>query len=194
MSAKSVWREAAVAEALPWNVDILLISGGMKGVTAGSTVSAGAGGAYSQTNYSISLLGSVTSGITEGKGKAIISAQGYRYWPNAVNRRRIPQAFYNKVRAKLAPAIKPELEQKRESVELQVSVAPTKPVPVRRVRSVSPPVRKPEPVREQEPVRQKQPVRQQQPQRQPQGLVVSRELFEMADFTDNEQIAFLTVK
>src|SRR4030066_72155 len=39
---------AAVAEAIPWDVDILLISGGMKGVTVGSNLSfPGAAGAYS---------------------------------------------------------------------------------------------------------------------------------------------------
>jgi len=47
--------DAAVAETLPWDVDILLISGGMKGVTVGSSQSfPGAAGGYSQTNYSVS--------------------------------------------------------------------------------------------------------------------------------------------
>jgi len=87
---------------LPWDVDILLISGGMKGVTVGSNTSfPGAAGAYSQANYSISLLGSASSGITEGKGKALLSAEGYRFWPQAVRRRRIPQAFYEKIRAQV---------------------------------------------------------------------------------------------
>ena len=96
--------DAAVAETLPWDVDILLISGGMKGVTVGSNTSfPGAAGAYSQANYSISLLGSASSGITEGKGKALLSAEGYRFWPQAVQRRRIPQAFYSKIRAQLIP-------------------------------------------------------------------------------------------
>jgi len=95
---------AAVAETLPWDVDILLISGGMKGVTVGSNLSfPGAAGAYSQANYSISLFGSVSSGITEGKGKALVSAEAYRFWPQAANSRRIPQAFYDRVRAQLAP-------------------------------------------------------------------------------------------
>jgi len=96
--------DAAVAETLPWDVDILLISGGMKGVTIGSNTSfPGAAGAYSQANYSISLLGSASSGITEGKGKALLSAEGYRFWPQAVQSRRIPQAFYEKIRAQLIP-------------------------------------------------------------------------------------------
>jgi hypothetical protein len=95
---------AAVAETLPWDVDILLISGGMKGVTVGSNLSfPGAAGAYSQANYSISLFGSVSSGITEGKGKALVSAEAYRFWPQAVDSRRIPHAFYDRIRAQLMP-------------------------------------------------------------------------------------------
>jgi hypothetical protein len=99
-----------VAEALPWDVDILLISGGMKGVTVGSNIAfPGAGGAYSQSNYSISLFGAVSSGITEGKGKAIVSAAGYRYCPALAKRRRIPKAFYEKFHAKFykRPAQRP---------------------------------------------------------------------------------------
>ena len=109
--------DAAVAEALPWDVDILLISGGMKGVTVGSNLSfPGAAGAYSQANYSISLFGSVSSGITEGKGKATLSAQGYRFWPKAAQRRRIPQAFYNRIRAQLAPRLTGPTAQRQSSV------------------------------------------------------------------------------
>lgn len=94
--------DAAVAEALPWDVDVLLISGGMKGVTVGSNISfPGAAGGYSQTNYSLSLFGAVSSGITEGKGKAMVSAEGYRYWPQALIKRRIPKAFYDRIHAKL---------------------------------------------------------------------------------------------
>jgi hypothetical protein len=86
--------DAAVAEALPWDVDVLLISGGMKGVTVGSNVSfPGAAGAYSQTNYSVSLLGSVSSGMTEGKGKAVV------FWPDLADRKRIPESFYESIRA-----------------------------------------------------------------------------------------------
>jgi len=93
--------DAAVAEALPWDVDILLISGGMKGVTVGSNISfPGAAGGYSQTNYSLSLFGSVSSGITEGKGKALVSAEGYRYWPQALIKRRIPKALYDRIHVK----------------------------------------------------------------------------------------------
>jgi len=91
--------DAAVAETLPWDVDILLVSGGMKGVTIGSNVTfPAAGGAYTQLNYSLSLLGGLSSGITEGKGKALVSAEGYRYWPEVVYKRRIPEYFYDRIR------------------------------------------------------------------------------------------------
>ncbi|MFC1636273.1 hypothetical protein ACFL5Z_15690, partial [Planctomycetota bacterium] len=100
--------DAAVAEALPWDVDVLLVSGGMKGVTVGSNIAfPGAAGGYSQANYSLSLLGSVSSGITEGKGKAVVSAAGYRFWPDLANRRRIPQSFYDSIRAQVVSQSRP---------------------------------------------------------------------------------------
>ena len=129
--------DAAVAEALPWNVDILLISGGMKGVTVGSNLSfPGAGGAYSQSNYSISMFGAVSSGITEGKGKAVVSAAGYRYCPALVNRRRIPKAFYEKFHAKFykgpaqEPAEKPVYIPAQEPKQIPVHEFGLVPVPV----------------------------------------------------------------
>jgi len=101
--------DAAVAEALPWDVDILLISGGMKGVTIGSsTAFPGAAGGYSQPNYSLSLIGSMSRGITESKGKALVSADGYRYWPEALIKRRIPKALYDRLHVKATPRPKPE--------------------------------------------------------------------------------------
>ncbi|MHC4168062.1 MAG: hypothetical protein ACYSWQ_13980 [Planctomycetota bacterium] len=97
--------DAAVAETLPWNVDILLISGGMKGVTVGSTAAfPGVGGAYSQSNYAISMFGSASSGVTEGKGKATLSAEGYRFSPDALNKRQIPESFYRRIRASVSAA------------------------------------------------------------------------------------------
>jgi len=117
--------DAAIAETLPWDVDILLISGGMKGVTVGSNLSfPGAAGAYSQANYSVSLFGSVSSGITEGKGKAILSAQGYRFWPKAAQRRRIPQAFYDRIRAQLSPRLTEPTVQRQSSVGAVRQAAP----------------------------------------------------------------------
>jgi len=93
--------DAAVAEALPWDVDILLISGGMKGVTVGTNISfPGSSLGYSHTSYSLSLMGSASTGITEGKGKAMVSAEGYRFWPQALIKRRIPKTFYDRIHAK----------------------------------------------------------------------------------------------
>jgi hypothetical protein len=122
--------DAAVAEALPWNVDILLVSGGMRGVTVGSNLSfPGAGGGYSQANYSVSLFGSASSGITEGKGKAVVSATGYRYWPDAVRRRKIPQSFYNRIHASYKPAPQPrpaeQVRPRQESTPPEVREAPS---------------------------------------------------------------------
>jgi len=36
-----------------------------------------------------------------------VSAEGYRFWPKAVSRRRIPQAFYNRIRAQITPVSAP---------------------------------------------------------------------------------------
>jgi len=91
--------KAAVAEALLWDTDILLVSGGMKGVTVGENFtfpSAAAG--YSQVNYSLSLGGAKATGITEGKGKAVLSADAYRFCPGKMERRRIPESLYERIR------------------------------------------------------------------------------------------------
>jgi hypothetical protein len=96
--------KAAVAEALPWDVDILLVSGGMKGVTVGSNLTFPAGAAgYSQANYSLSLFGAAATGITEGKGKAVVSGEAYRFAPRMMERRRIPEALYERIRSRFAP-------------------------------------------------------------------------------------------
>ena len=103
--------EAAIAEALPWDVDLMLISGGMKGITVGSsTTFPAAAGAYSQTNYSLSLLGGNSTGITEGKGEAMVSAECYRYYPKAARRRTIPESFYYKLHAKAAVPTNTDVE------------------------------------------------------------------------------------
>lgn len=96
--------KAAVAEALLWDTDVLLVSGGMKGVTVGSNVtfpSAAAG--YSQVNYSLSLFGAKATGITEGRGKAVLSADAYRFNPGKIDRRRIPESLYDRIRARPQP-------------------------------------------------------------------------------------------
>lgn len=99
--------KAAVTEALLWDVDILLVSGGMKGVTTGSNVtfpSAAAG--YSQVNYSLSLFGARANGITEGKGKAVLSAEAYRFNPRMLERRQIPAALYDRIRFRPMPVMR----------------------------------------------------------------------------------------
>jgi hypothetical protein len=92
---------ATIAETIPWDVDLMIISGGMKGITVGSTVSfPSASGAYSQLNYSVSMFGGVSNGISEGKGKAEVSAECYKYQPWAIEKRAIPQSFYDKIHTK----------------------------------------------------------------------------------------------
>ena len=198
--------EAAVAEALPWDVDILLISGGMKGVTVGSNLSfPGAGGAYSQTNYSISMFGSVSSGITEGKGKALVSAAAYRYCPAAANRRRIPQAFYDRIQAKVLPVQKTqefvqkiippvetetfvEAPQEKQSLTIQEQYLETneeqfnvflEDVPRAPGKKTLTPLEKQKP----RVIIKKRP-----------GVKVSRELLEMAGFPEHQQIYNLMIK
>ena len=152
---------AAVAETLPWDVDILLISGGMKGVTVGSNISfPGAAGAYSQANYSISLFGSVSSGITEGKGKAMLSAEGYRFWPKAVQHRKIPQAFYDKIRAQLIPG------------QSDMRLTEPRQNGVGAAAHAAPPAGK----------------------KQAPGVEISQELYDLAEFNENQRIENLTIK
>lgn len=129
---------AAVAEALPWDVDILLISGGMKGVTVGATTSMSAGGGYSQTNYSLSLFGGKTTGVTEGKGEAVMSATAYRYCPEMIARHRIPESLYERIRvrpqtvaSKSTPAptpVAPTMQRKAVTAKVTVPVASDEPV------------------------------------------------------------------
>jgi hypothetical protein len=203
--------DAAVAEALPWDVDILLISGGMKGVTVGSNLSfPGAGGAYSQTNYSISMFGAVSNGITEGKGKAVVSAAGYRYCPAAAYRRRIPQAFYDRFQAKvmsaqqseeLAQQIHPP-RQTEEYLEIPDEIPEEKP-------SVT--IQEQYPEIDEEPLavtledvpadltKEKCTTTTKErptaiPRKKRPGVRVSRELLEMAGFTEHQQIYNLMIK
>ena len=92
---------AAIAEALPWDVDILLISGGMKGVTVGSNSAyPNASMGYSQLNYSLSLGGSHAKGVTEGKGKPVLSAEAFRFSPRMGRKQRLPRQFYNRLVAR----------------------------------------------------------------------------------------------
>lgn len=96
---------AAVVETLLWDVDILLISGGMKGVTVGSNLTFPSGSmGYSQVNYSLSLLGGSSKGVTEGKAKPVMGAEAYRYCPRLANKRRVPSLFYEKMKARYGAA------------------------------------------------------------------------------------------
>jgi len=163
--------DAAVAEALPWDVDILLISGGMKGVSVGSTTSfPGSAFGYGQVNYSVSLFGGYSNGITEGKGKAMVSAEGYRYWPEAIYRRSIPKCLYDKIR------VRPQAVQQTGQAVQEVSAATAKParapiVTTKTTEHVADPTAKDESP----------------------GVKVSRELFEMAGFQQGQQVQNLTI-
>jgi len=199
--------DAAVAEALPWDVDILLISGGMKGVTVGSNLAfPGAGGAYSQSNYSISMFGAVSSGITEGKGKAVVSAAGYRYSPALARRRRIPKAFYEKFHAKLQlvqkstevvrqalPLPKKEVYQ---AIEEETCPVTPKEVPPAAQKEVCPAPKKevcPAPKKETVPAAAKE-KRPAAPRKKYPGVRVSQELFDMAGFDEHQQVHHVTIK
>jgi len=186
--------DAVVAEALPWDVDILLISGGMKGVTVGSnTAFPGGGGAYSRNNYAFSLVGSVSSGITEGKGKAMVSAEGYRFSPQSLNRRRIPDSFYERIRAEISvapPATRRSMERAqtttprttrtRRQQYSQVEMAPSAPISsskraiIRASASQKPPT--PE------------------TKKNVAGVEVSRRLWEVADFDDDELVEYVIIR
>jgi len=162
--------DAAVAETLPWDVDILLVSGGMKGVTIGSNTSfPGAAFGYSQVNYSVSLFGGYSSGITEGKGKALVSAEGYRYWPEATFRRGIPKCLYDKIR------VRPQAVQQTGQNVPEVSAATAKPGRAPSVTQTAEHVAEPT-VKDTSP-----------------GIKVSRELFEMAGFQQGQQVQNLTI-
>jgi len=102
---------AAIAEALPWNVDILLVSGGMKGVTVGSNSAyPNASMGYSQLNYSLSLGGSHAKGVTEGKGKPVLSAEAFRFSPRMGRKQRLPRQFYSRLVARYAKAQEKSLQ------------------------------------------------------------------------------------
>ena len=197
--------DAAVAEALPWNVDILLISGGMKGVTVGSNLSfPGAGGAYSQSNYSISMFGAVSSGITEGKGKAVVSAAGYRYCPALVNRRRIPKAFYEKFHAKFykgpaqEPAEKPVYIPAQEPKQIPVHEFGLVPVPVikKPVSEQKEPQSKvsPEGAEEAEEAKEATATFPAKRRRYIPGVEVSQQLYDMAGFGLHQRVQNVKIK
>ena len=87
--------DCMVREALRWDVDIVLVSGGMKGIPAGSTNSDGGAGVGGQPNYSFSVFGANSKGVTEPKGKAMVSGEGYRLDPKLVAKRGIKVGRYS---------------------------------------------------------------------------------------------------
>jgi hypothetical protein len=205
------WDQAykgAVAEALLWDVDILLISGGMKGVTTGTNVtSPSAAAGYSQANYSLSLLGAKAKGITEGKGKAMLSAEAYRYCPQMIERRRIPAAIYDRIRCRpwptsasgMVPApaqpetaepARPEaFEPARDSAnQAQQSSVPTwSPASAAVVARVCTSAAAPSSV----PARRIEPRR---PAYNGPGITVSRELFNKAGFPNDQQVGYVNIR
>jgi len=117
--------KAAVTEALLWDVDILLVSGGMKGVTVGeNTTFPSAAAGYGQANYSLSLFGAAAKGITEGKGKAVLGVEAYRYNPERLARRRIPASLYERIRVRPIPVSAVQNGQPMPAVPGGVSAAP----------------------------------------------------------------------
>jgi len=89
-------------------VDVLLVSGGMKGVTVGSNTSfPTVGVGYSQPLYSLSMFGGSAKGVTEGKGEAVVSASGYRYSPSLLQRRRVPESLFERIRRPVPVATTP---------------------------------------------------------------------------------------
>jgi len=194
-TAKRNWDHvynAAIAEALPWDVDILLISGGMKGVTVGSTTSLSGGGGYSQTNYSLSVFPGKSKGITEGKGEAVLSATGYRFCPEMLQRRRIPEALYDRIRVRpqVAAAPVPAAAPRRP-----VAVAPA-PAPAK-APAAAPAAKVTRPVVAQSMLSEDQEEHVEVPQpdaRRTTGIGVSRELYNMAGFAPGQAVNNVVLK
>jgi hypothetical protein len=160
--------KAAIAETLPWDVDMIIISGGMKGITVGSNFSfPTAAGAYSQLNYSVSLFGGASNGITEGKGVAMVSAECYRYQPRAIQRRAIPKSFYDKIHAKATA--KQTKDTENHNVETEVAKGRS-------------PQATPVLPKDKEQIKQRP------------GIEISRELYEMAGFGPQHQIEYTVIK
>ena len=172
---------AAIAEVLPWNVDILLISGGMKGVTVGQNVSfPSAAFGYSQTNYSLSLTGGMAKGVTEGKGKPVLSAEAFRYCPELLNRQSLPREFYKSLELR---AKQQELLEKQQARALEA--------------------RRQQLLRQQQQWQQFQQMQQRQGMYQPtsnpmqpcssttQGVDVNPELYDMAGVNQGQQLDYV---
>jgi len=215
--------KAAVAEALLWDVDILLVSGGMKGVTTGTNVtfpSAAVG--YSQASYSLSLLGSKAKGITEGKGKAVLSAEAYRYNLETIERRRIPAAIYDRIRSRPwptsagdplpAPALPQtagcaysEVADEASDFAAQAARAPQASSP--RFRAGTPSTQTSQaaqpsaaawsPTAAAAVVPRSAPARRVEPRRpayEGPGITMSRELYDLAGFPNDQQVGYVNIR
>ncbi len=171
--------DAAVAEALPWDVDILLISGGMKGVTVGSNLTLPTlGMGYSQTNYSLSAGAGFATGITEGKGKAILSASAYRFDPELMVRRRIPTTLYERIRVRPKAAA----AQSAPGAPTTTAAATTTP-PVVGTTAAARPAATPRPMAPEAVVKPKGP-----------GIEISSELYQMAGFTSSQAVDNVAIR
>ena len=97
---------AAIVETLPWDVDILLISGGMKGVTVGSNLYVPQCGHGLQPGELLAVAdGRIRQGHHRGQRQARHGRRGaYRYCPRLVNKRRVPTLFYEKMKARYGMA------------------------------------------------------------------------------------------
>ena len=188
--------KAAVAEALLWDVDILLVSGGMKGVTTGSnTTFPSAGAGYSQVNYSLSLLAGKAKGITEGKGKAILSAEAYRFSPQTIERRRIPAALYDRIRLRPLPAAMSEpapapaaVETPEPPVDSSRQAAARVPAPAR---ASAPDLASAAPAPCPAPAHRAQ---TRPPAHKGPGITMSRELYNMAGFPNDQEVGFVSIR
>jgi hypothetical protein len=178
--------DAAVAEALMWDVDVLLVSGGMKGVTVGSsTAFPTAGFGYSQTNYSISLFGGGSKGITEGKGKALLSGDGYRFWPKAAGSRQIPPMLYDRIRATPAAMQQAAAPAQQTAAPAQQATTSTQQAaPARASSTKKAPASVPA---------QTQPTSVGKKDKHV-GVEVSRELYDMAGFEQGQRIENIIIK
>lgn len=183
-TAKRNWDHvynAAIAEALPWDVDVLLISGGMKGVTVGATSSISGGGGYSQSNYSLSLLPGASRGVTEGKGEAVMSATAYRYCPEMLARRRIPTSLYERIRLRpQASASVPEAPMPAAAVQAPAAAATPRP-------AITPPAARTED--EERRVVGPDATGQTRP-----GIKMSQELYDMAGFAPGQTVDHVRIR
>lgn len=96
--------DAAVAEAYLYDVDFLFISGGMRGVTVGSTGSLGAGGAYGvRSDLTVNVIGVESKGMVEGEFLPLADGEAYRYDPKLAGLRSIS----NDAKVKVGKECKP---------------------------------------------------------------------------------------